>query len=157
MATNPKSTSRPKVVVRKIVHADRETVFEALTKPELMNKWFVGGKGRAIVAADVRVGGSYTNEMLIETHGTCSASKDGGGGPGSYKHEGKYLEVTPPERLSFTWNSPYVQNTTVVIELKSVDTGTEVVLTHELNSEEECEGHRGGWTFALDGLATLLG
>ena len=144
------------VTVKKIINADRETVFEAWTKPEIMQQWYVGAKGTAKVEVDFRVGGRYSNEMLLE--GDCSSEK----APGrneikSYLHYGEYLEIVRPERLVFMWNSPFVQNTTVTVELREVHSGTEVTITHELTSEEECQAHTQGWTYALEGLSTLLG
>lgn len=150
------SKSCPKVIVKKIIHADQDKVFDAWTKPELMQHWFVGGKGTARVAVDLRVGGSYSNEMHIEGEATCSSagSKDGAQ---IYAHHGQYLEITRPKRLVFTWNSPSVQNTKVTVDLRKVDEGTEVTITHELPTLEDCQGHEAGWTFALNGLAAYLG
>ena len=139
------------VVVRKVVHASPERVFDAWTKPEIMQHWYVGAKGVSRPAVDLRVGGAYSNEMIIEG---CT---DGEVGQKSYLHTGTYLEIVRPERLVFTWNSPAVQNTTVTVELREVDGGTEVTITHQLNSQEEFDSHRQGWTFALDGLGSLLG
>lgn len=141
------------VIVKKIVNADRERVFEAWTNPEMMQHWFVGAKGRAQVAVDLRVGGEYSNEMFIEGKGTC---QEEGPPSGRYLHHGKYLEIIRPERLVFSWNSPFVQNTTVTVELREVESGTEVTITHQLNAPSECEGHRGGWTYALGSLGDFL-
>ena len=156
MEARKASSSAHTVIVKKIINADRETVFDAWTKPEIMQQWYVGAKGTAKVEVDLRVGGRYSNEMLLE--GDCSSEK----APGrteikSFLHHGEYLEVVRPEKLVFTWNSPFVQNTTVTVELREVPTGTEVTITHELNSDEDCQSHSQGWTFALEGLSTMLG
>lgn len=146
-----------RVVVKKVVHASREQVFDAWTKPELMKAWYVGGKGTSKSTVDLRVGGKYTNEMFIE-NGGCS---DGDAGPSgeikSYMHHGEYLEISKPSRLVFTWNSPSIQNTKVIVDLKEVESGTEVTITHELLPPEECKSHHEGWTFALAGLGAMLG
>ena len=153
MEPKEKNNVNPKVIVKKIVSADRERVFDAWTKPELMHHWYVGGPGKSNSTVDLKVGGRYTNEMLVE-EATCSH-----GSPGikSYMHSGEYLEIVRPERLVFTWNSPSVQNTKVTVELREVSTGTEVTLTHELLSIKDCEGHQKGWTFALEALSSYLG
>lgn len=146
-----KNNSSYEVVVKRTIRADRERVFDAWTKPEIMKQWMVGGPGTAKVDVDLRIGGAYSNVMSID-HG--SGTKD-------YLHQGEYLEILRPERLVFTWNSPAVQNTTVTVELKTVENGTEVTITHQLGTDEthpsslegECTSHQQGWTFALEGLA----
>lgn len=147
----------PHVTVRKVIAADRESVFRAWTDPKIMQEWFVGGPGTARVAVDLRVGGRYTNEMLISGPGSC------GHGPEpasptctSYPHHGEYLEIVPPERLVFTWNSPSVQNTRVTVEFREVGVRqTEIVITHELTNESDCDGHTKGWSFALTQLSNM--
>lgn len=148
------SQSAPKVVVKRIVRADPERVFDAWTNPEIMNKWYVGGKGHSKSTVDLRIGGAFTNEMFVE-NSTCNATTEGT--LKSYMHQGEYLEIDRPNRLVFTWNSPSVQNTKVRIDLRKVDGGTEVTITHELQSPNGCKGHEEGWTFALGNLAALLG
>lgn len=147
-----------KVVVKKVISAGRQQVFEAWTNPELMKHWFTGGKGTAKATVDLKVGGKYTNEMLMEEKGTCE--KEGKATDQinikSYMHSGEYLEIKAPECLVFTWNSPSVQNTKVTVELKEAGTGTEVTITHELHSEEDCKGHNQGWNNALENLAQFL-
>ena len=153
-----KNESISKVIVKKVISASQEDVFDAWTKPEIMNKWYVGGPGRAECVSDLKVGGKYTNNMLIGGESTCDAE----GKPTadvnikSYLHSGEYLEIKRPEKLVFTWNSPSVQNTRVTIDIQKVSNGTEVTITHELLPESQIQGHTGGWTFALDNLAKNL-
>lgn len=144
-----------KVIVKKIIHADSETIFNAWTKPEIMQHWYVGAKGKSNSTVDLRVGGAYSNDMIIEGSSSCNKNEETG--IKHYMHTGEYLEIIPNEKLVFTWNSPSVQNTKVTVDLKKVEGGTEVTITHELSSQEDCEGHTQGWTFALSNLATLLG
>jgi uncharacterized protein YndB with AHSA1/START domain len=151
-------SNMPCVVVKKVIKASQEAVFDAWTKPELMNKWYVGGPGTATVTVDLRVGGSYTNTMHI-TEGAdkgCGATTGCTSPTADYLHTGKYLEIDRPKRLVFTWDSPHVTNSKVTVELKAVGNGTEVTITHELPEERHCEGHRGGWTFALENLERFL-
>jgi uncharacterized protein YndB with AHSA1/START domain len=156
MSTKEKN-SLPQVIVKKVIHATRERVFDAWTKPELMNQWYVGGKGYARTAVDLRVGGKYINEMLVEGESSCTASrKSAAGSLDSYLHHGEYVEIERPSRLVFTWNSPAVQNTTVTVEFREVPDGTEVTITHTLPSVENCPGHTEGWTMALANLGALL-
>lgn len=146
----------PKLVIRKTIRAKRERVFEAWTKPELLAQWLVPPEDwTARSRADVRIGGKYEQEMIVGmSEDTCSH----GFKPGEVlMHHGEYLEVTPPEKLVFTWNSPAVQNTRVTIELKDLGDSTEIWLTHELlPSEEALQSHEGGWNGAFVKLERLL-
>ena len=72
-------------------------------------------------------------------------------------HRGEYLEIKPPEKLVFTWNSPAVQNTRVTVELKDLGDSTEIWLTHELLPTEEArKSHEGGWNGCMVKLERLL-
>ena len=148
---------KPTVTVKKVIHAERSKVFDAWTNPKIMNQWFVGGAGSAECHVDLRVGGKYSNRMCIDGKATCTSAAHEQGDKKFYDHHGEYLEISRPERLVFTWNSPSVQNTTVTVELREVEEGTEVTITHELSSLDDCKGHQEGWTFALSSLTTLFG
>jgi uncharacterized protein YndB with AHSA1/START domain len=145
------------VTVRKIIHAEQTKVFDAWTKADLMNQWFVGGPGKAECSVDLRIGGKYKNRMCIEGEATCASTAKTVDGKNYYDHHGEYLEISPPSRLVFTWNSPAVQSTKVTVEFRAVSSGTEVTITHELLDKKDCEGHIEGWTFALSSLASFLG
>ena len=74
-----------------------------------------------------------------------------------YTHVGEYKEISPPDKLVFTWNSDFVQNTVVTLTLSDSDGGTEVTISHELLPEGEmAENHRGGWTGCLNRLETIF-
>jgi uncharacterized protein YndB with AHSA1/START domain len=154
MKTESTNNTEATVIVKKVIRASRERIFEAWTKPEIMNQWYVGGEGCARTAVDLRVGGKYINEMLISGEATCESSQAKTEGSQSYLHHGEYLKIEYPSKLMFTWNSPSVQGTTVTVDLREVRDGTEVTITHQLHKVESCEGHQEGWTFALNKLAT---
>ena len=72
-------------------------------------------------------------------------------------HYGEYLEIRPPEKLVFTWNSPAVQNTRVTVELTDRGDSTELWLTHELlETEANRTSHTEGWTYCLEQLNQLV-
>lgn len=135
------------LTVRKVIDADRETVFKALTESGIMEEWFFAGPDgwSATVKNDFRVGGSYR----IDMHGEND----------TYWHKGEYREIISNEKLVFTWNSRAVEDTLVTITLAEVEGGTEVTLTHEFMPNEEMKkNHTEGWTAILARLdETVIG
>lgn len=134
----------------RVIAAEPETVFRAMTEPGRMKKWMAPEGFDAEVEADVRVGGRYRIRME---------------GPEGAVHTavGAYREVEPPRRLVYTWDweeeGGRMGDTVVTVELEARDDGTtEVVLTHELfPAPEAVEEHEKGWTSCLDRLESLLG
>lgn len=133
------------VVVSKTINATREDLFEAFTNPEIMSSWFYPEDDMsADVSNEFEVGGSYTIKMHA-------------GNGGIYTHVGEYKEIVPNEKLVFTWNSDFVQNTVVTVTFSETDAGTEITITHDLMpSEEMVENHRKGWTGCLSRLESLV-
>ena len=133
------------VVVSKTINATREDLFEAFTNPEIMSSWFYPEDDMsADVSNEFKVGGSYTIKMHA-------------GNGDIYTHVGEYKEIVPNEKLVFTWNSDFVQNTVVTVTFSETDAGTEITITHDLMpSEEMAENHRKGWTGCLSRLESLV-
>lgn len=146
----------PKLVVRKLIHAKREAVYKAWTDPRIVEKWLVPPKDwHARAKTDVRLGGKYTVEMIVAEEDCVSKTPFT---PGQVLvHDGEYLELVPPEKLVFSWNSPFVQNTRVTVELKDLGENTELWLTHEfLPNEKEYLSHQAGWEACTEKLDILL-
>lgn len=134
------------------IPAERERVFEAWTRPELLRLWsapegMTVGEGEV----DLRPGGRWRVVMLGE---------DGA------RHEafGTYREVSPPERLVYThaWvrddlpsgSSP---ETVLTVEFREEDGGTRVVLTQEgFESAGSRDGHVEGWSSCLNRLERIF-
>ena len=132
------------VVVKKVIKASREEVFEAFTNPKIIVKWFYGEEGWTVdVSNTLEIGGKYT----LTTHKTNG--KD-------CVHVGEYRIIAPPEKLVFSWNTDSVQNTVVTIYFRQVEGGTEITLEHEfLLTHEAREDHRRGWMICLGNLERL--
>jgi uncharacterized protein YndB with AHSA1/START domain len=79
------------IAMTRVFDAPRRLVFEALTTPALLKRWFSGPPGWILAACDVdlRVGGAYRYVWL----------KDGGTEMGM---GGVFLEILPPERIVAT-------------------------------------------------------
>src|SRR6188508_1182633 len=91
--TTVEQTSERELVITRTFDAPPRIVFEAWTKAELFQRWWVPKSlGMALLSCelDVRVGGAY---RLVFSH---TAAPDG------MAFHGRYLEVTPPSRLVWT-------------------------------------------------------
>lgn len=90
------ATSQKQFTITRVFAAPRELVWRAWTDPEEAAFWW-HPRGvvtpRESVEIDARPGGRYRYTM-IAPDGT------------EYPTAGVYREVTPPERLVFTWGSP---------------------------------------------------
>jgi uncharacterized protein YndB with AHSA1/START domain len=133
--------------------APRERVFEAWTNPEVLRLWFAPGTDWDVPVADVdlREGGRYRVMMREPGNGT------------SHTVGGQYTEVTPPERIAYTWawegaeGSAHTGESLVVVEFADSDGGTEVALTHtRLPSDESRDSHAHGWDGIFNSLKAHL-
>jgi uncharacterized protein YndB with AHSA1/START domain len=155
--TEPKrSTQNLTLEVRRVIRGSRQRVFEAWTKPELIEKWF-GPEHMTVAKAtnDLRVEGKYRIEMEGSTE-NCSPSPEN---PKRATAYGFYTEIVPNERLSFTWRGDWgpIEDTHVTVEFKDAPDGTEVILTHtKFANQEMLEGHNKGWNGSLNKLERFI-
>ncbi|MCG3181069.1 MAG: hypothetical protein BIFFINMI_03438 [Phycisphaerae bacterium] len=140
-----------RLVIERVLRADRETVFRCWTQPEHLFRWFAPTPGYAthIAEVDLRVGGRYRIGMRM--------------GPGSpeYIVGGEYREIVPPARLVFTWQwetgGPGDKQTLVTVTLDEQGGGTRLVLTHEnFDDAKARDTHAEGWSGCLDRLVELV-
>jgi uncharacterized protein YndB with AHSA1/START domain len=127
------------------VHAPRAVVFEALTSPQVLMRWF---PTRA--ESDPRTGGKFKFYWDF-----AAAGQDG-------TQEGTYSDVVPNERISYKWQAgPAPLSTNVTIALREANGETSVHLVHSGWQESE-EGnalranHAGPWSFYLANLKSYL-
>ena len=128
-------------IVREVrIDAPPEVVFGFFTDPEQYVRW----KG---VRADLnpQEGGRYEVDV----------------GPGVTR--GEFVELSPPNRVVFTWGWEDNEavppgSSTVEVDLIPDGDGTLLRLLHRgLPTEEERQQHGGGWDVFLPRLATLAG
>lgn len=131
------------------IPAARDRVFAAWTQPELLRRWSAP-EGLTIEdgATDLRVGGGWRVVMA---------------GPDGTRHEafGTYREIAAPGRLAYThaWRGAQGSSpeTVLTLELTPEADGTRLVLTQAgFASPESRDGHREGWSSALDNLQALF-
>ena len=137
-----RDSSNPEIRFERVIPAPIEEVFAAWTDPKTMAQWL--SLGQAEVEADVRVNGGFRLVMV--------------GDGVRIDHQGEYVAIEPPRRLSFTWRSPYTGGvaTLVTVTLEPGDGTTRLVLVHERLPDEAAESHRHGWGALLDRLAATL-
>ena len=150
--TTVERTSERELVVTRTVNGPARIVFEAWTKPELFERWWVPkSMGMSLLSCemDVRVGGKYRLEFA---HGDSQSA-----------FFGTYKEVTPHSRLVWTnEESEEGSVTTVTFEEKG---GKTLLVMHELYPSKEALDAAGTGaadamveTFAqLDELLVTLG
>jgi uncharacterized protein YndB with AHSA1/START domain len=117
------------VRVERIFNAPRELVWRAFTDPKLVAQWWGRGNKLVIERMDVERGGHwrYVEHAADGVHG----------------FEGRYREVTPPERVvqTFEWDGMpgYVAVTTATFEDLG-DGRTKVISTSLFHTVEERDG-----------------
>jgi uncharacterized protein YndB with AHSA1/START domain len=130
--------------------APRERVFEAWTNEDVLKKWWAAQPSwdTPIAEVDARAGGSYRLAMRDPESGE------------THTLVGEYREVTPPERLVYTWTwesnvdaMSGSENTLVEVDFREDGDATEVVVTHSgFASPELRDMHVQGWNGCLDNL-----
>jgi len=141
------------LTIKRTLPFPRELVFEAWLRKEYLLKWMGPTQdiNLGFIEVDAQPDGRYRFGLEDKN---CSDQI-------SFVH-GKYLEVTPPSRLIFTWvwEEPLPEAgivTLVTIDFLEVESGTEMILTHQkFMDQESCEKHHIGWTGTLDKLHQLL-
>ena len=142
---NPQPQKAIVQVTRKF-SSSAERVFDAWLDPNTVGKWlFATPVGKMVkIKIDARVGGSY---LIVE-------QRDGI----DVEHIGEYLEMDRPHRLVFTLKVPKYskENTKVTVELRALDSGCELTLTHEGVLPDYVASTTSGWNSILNQLAATL-
>jgi uncharacterized protein YndB with AHSA1/START domain len=121
------------------IAAPPERVFQALTDPRQLMKWW-GQKGiyhHTSWRADVRPGGEWRSDGVSDKDGT------------PYHVSGEYVEVDPPSLVSYTWVASWSGPLKTVVrwELEAASGGTLVRFRHSGFAEAPAavQGHYEGW------------
>lgn len=129
--------------------ASRERIFQALTDPAELAKWWgPSGFTTPEIEIDPKIGGSYRLGMQPPD--------------GELFHlAGEFLEIDPPTRLaySFRWEEPDPDDreTVVRVTLDAVADRTRLSLWHGVfATEARLALHKSGWTDSLKELSELL-
>lgn len=121
----------PRATLRRLLHAPRALVWEAMTKPEHFARWY-GPRVTKVteVSLDLRVGGAWRVVMT---------SPDGS----AHTFSGVYREIVPGERIVQTWAWGGAPGASSVETMELVDLGelTLVEATVEHASRQALEMH----------------
>ena len=145
----PRLAEKPSLNLNRHYPVAPEKVWRAWTDPQAVKRWWGPTPGEPVSLAelDVRVGGRFRIVF---------------GGADGKMHEcaGAYKEVVPNRKLVFTWswpNSTPDRVSVVTIEFRAAGKGTDLLFKHEqLFDEAARDGHKRGWSGALDKLAAYL-
>ena len=128
-------------------------VFAAWTEAEHLARWFLpDNRVQPRWSIDLRVGGAWAVALS--------------GNPRGLAVSGRYLEIDPPRRLSFTWawhedgtlETPREHETVITLAFHPTDEGTRMEMVQtRFRDASGTSNHRKGWTsvFALLDAALL--
>jgi uncharacterized protein YndB with AHSA1/START domain len=145
---------RPLIITRDF-HASRERVWRAWTQPDAIIRWHGPRFYPAVeVSADVRVGGAWRACLKSDNVEDIVLWQSG-----------RYLVVTPPERLEFTfsWETPNHEDgpgvqTHVIIRLEELASGGTRMHFSQTGflSIKSAISHSAGWNGTFDRLVEFL-
>ncbi len=140
-------TSGTILILKRVIAARRERVFDAWTQPDLMREWLCPDDSFtvAIAEVDLKVGGKFRIGMKPPDAGVHVA-------------KGVYREIRRPERLVFTWSWEHDPiDTLVSLTFTDLGDATEVALKHErFPTTEHRDDHAKGWNGCLGHLEKFL-
>lgn len=144
--TTVERTSERELIVRRTVNAPARLVFEAWTRADLFQRWWVPksfGLNLLSCDMDVRVGGQY---RLVFRHEDATMA-----------FFGTYLEVTPHSRLVWTNEEGESGRTITTVTFEEQD-GHTLVVMHDLYPSKDAldSGSAGAMPEAFDQLDELL-
>lgn len=135
------------VKVNKTIAAPITQVFDAWLDPATLSKFILPmpGMNEPEVKNNAQEGGEFTITMQV--------------GENKIPHTGKYIEITRPNKLVFTWESPEsMDGSEVTLVFTSLnDNKTKIELTHiKFIDETRRSNHEGGWSNIIDKLNEIF-
>ena len=140
-------THAAKLVIKRVYDAPLEVVWDAWADPVQAKAWW-GPRGftAPVVELDERPGGKWRAKMI------------GPDGKEMGQH-GVYREIVPRKRIVYTfiWDEEPDHELLVTVDFAARGNKTEISFQQTgFRSDEEREGHKGGWNEAFDRLAEFL-
>jgi uncharacterized protein YndB with AHSA1/START domain len=154
MMTTSEVTRQDSVVAEIHIAAPPERVFQAITSPQQLMRWFTDPSCPVRHwELDARKGGRWRF--------ATDASAKPLNGVSEFRAGGEILELEPPRLLVYTWHANWhddpAQATVVRWELAPSKNGTHVKVTHRGLAKEKLarEDYTGGWPGVLNNLKTF--
>lgn len=131
------------LTTERVIAAPKSRVFEAWLDPAMLKRFMTPGPGMTVptATAEAREGGRF--EIVMQA------------GDDTLPHRGTYKEISPHDRIVFTWESPFSTeiDSTVTLDFAEDGAGTRVRLTHvRFPDAESRDRHEGGWSAILASL-----
>ena len=150
--TTMERASEREFVVTRTLDGPPNLVFEAWTRPELFQRWWVPKScGVSLISfeADVRTGGAY---RLVMGHPSSEQLM---------AFFGRYIEVTPPSRLVWTNEEGGEGGAVTTVTFEEKDGATQVIvrelyLSKEALNEAMACGSTSGWAEQFEQLDDLV-
>lgn len=134
------------MTTERTIKASQKTVFDAWLDPAMLARFMMPGPDMSVPVAktEARVGGDFQITMHA--------------GGNDIPHHGTYKEISPHERLIFTWFGPSpAEDSTVTLTFAPTADGTHVTLRHDrFINEESRDNHKNGWAGILTTLDSVL-
>ena len=139
LESKPPMADKPDLVFSTYIRTTPERLWDALTKPELTQNYYYGGR----VQPDLRVGGRF---CYLDPKGEINL-------------DGEVLEIDPPRKLVTTfkaaWSPPEGEITRVMYEIEAMGEVCKFTMTH-FDYEKSKAGVEEGWPIIISGLKTFL-
>jgi uncharacterized protein YndB with AHSA1/START domain len=150
--------NEPILLLERVFDAPRDLVWQAWTDPEQLGKWFFPHAFKATrVELDVRPGGKSVVDMQ-GPDGTV------------YPNRGRYIDVDPPNKLSYTddvdpaetaWGNNPPPSNVQTITFEDLDGKTKLSVHIQLTSVQDRDamvemGAVAGWSESFEKLDALL-
>ena len=135
------------VNLTKSINAPIEQVFDAWLDPKILSNFMQPMPG--MPAPEIKINASEGGRFVIKMHVEDQ----------EIPHEGTYHEIQRPNKLVFSWESPFSgEGSVVTLNFKPLDNNnTELNLVHvKFPNEESRSNHEGGWTTILELLNTVM-
>lgn len=144
-------TSNSSIKIEREFSAPVESVFSAWTEPEELKQWWKPmGSQLKEVRNELKEGGEI--EYIFEADGGTSLTI-----------KGNYMEVSPRERLVYTWNWQPQEKALaesdykLTILFEDSGEGCRLAITQEnFKSQESIKPHEEGWNEALENLTKYI-
>ena len=133
--------------VEKEINANIERVFDAWLDPVTLSQFMLPKPGmpNPAVTIDAKQGGRFSIDMDV--------------GDNIIPHSGTYLEIDRPNKIVFTWESPFsVEGSEVTLLFTPLNEHKTKIQLDQVRflTEESRDSHNGGWTNILTAMDDVV-